>query len=251
MNARKSGRYRRREGCFGFTLIELLVVMSVIAIMAGAWFGGLNGGVSAKLQSAQLMMTNLVTNARGLAQGSGRRTRLLVHADGGEVQPAGRFLRFVALQQRELDGVTWTTVRTAMLPEETYVVPLSPRAFSGLVSGGDGAANDWTRPSVPGTELGSTLFDGSSVGVDLRDGAPAASFQGVQFTERGTLAKLDGSGVLSGPTILLLVAAGRTTAPEARAAGASPVELIDANKVRGVFLSQHAVPILVNDKESL
>lgn len=244
---------RLRRSASASTLIELLVVIGVIAIMSAALFGALNGGDSAKLQSAQLMMTNLVTNARGVALSSGRRTRVLVHADLSSSQPAGRFLRFVAVQQMDPGSATWTTIKTVELPKGVYVVPLSPRAIPGLVGVANGsAANDWTLPSAPNAELGSTLFVGAGVSVDLRDGARAANFQGVQITERGTLAKLDGTGwSTSAIPTMLIVAAGRAKSPGTYISSESPVELPDANTIRGAFLSSYAVPFLINDKGSL
>lgn len=250
MIGHKHQRVGRRQ-VSAFTLIELLVVVGVIAIMAAVLFGAINGGGAAKLQSAQLMMTNLVTNARGVAQSSGRRTRVLVHADVSSSQPTGRFLHFVAVQQLDPAGTTWVTIKTMELPDGVYVVPLSPRSISGLVGATNGsAANDWTLPSAPNVELGSRLFAGASVSVDLGDGAPAANFQGVQLTERGTLARLDGGGAVLTP-ILLIVAAGKAKPPGTYNSGESPVELPDSGNIRGAFLSNYAVPFLIKDKESL
>jgi len=234
----------------GFTLIELLVVIGVVGVLAAVMLGALNSGESAKLQTAQLTMTNLVTNARSIAQSSGRRTRILVHADIGASQPAGRFLQFIAVQQKDTDGLNWTTIRTLHLPDETFVVPLNPTVISGLID--SALAGEWAIPSSPSSVLGSTLFAGNSQFVDLMDGFPTATFQGVQFTERGTLAKLDGTGwSLSSTPVLLLVASGRAKAPGAFSAGTSPVELSDSNKIRGAYLSVYAVPFMLNDKQSL
>lgn len=231
--------------------MELLVVIGLIAGLALFLVGGLvGGGKSVSLQAAQATSSSLISAARAKAQSTGKRTRLLVHADLGSAQDSSRFLRMIVLQQADQTGskpTTWTTLDITYLPSGTYVVPKDPKVFTQLV---DAVTQNWQRPANTTKSLGSSLFGGNAQTIDLVDGNPAASFQGIMFTERGTIACIDGSGIVADTEIELVLAAGVVVAPASRQSGQSPVRLPDPNLVRGLSVSSYGVPALINDRQS-
>ena len=80
----------------GFTLLELLVVTGLIATVSVVLVRGLGaGGQASALQSAQATVAGLITTARTKAPATGRKVRLLLHAD--PVAPE-RYLRHLVLQ---------------------------------------------------------------------------------------------------------------------------------------------------------
>lgn len=240
----------------GFTLIELLVVIAIIVTMAALLIGGLRGtGKSANLQAAQNMISNVLTVARAKAISSQRRTRIIFQTDAGAGQPSERFLHFFALQQLPdaLDdpkGSTWVTIKRYALPDEVYVLPVDLDQFPGLIStSGSSDETNWMY-SDGSKKMGSRLFYGNSVRFDLKGGQLESLYQGVMFTARGTIARLDGTGGFPNYyTADIVVATGRLQSPDVVAGGGSPIVLINANSVRAVQVSTYGVPMLVNNRE--
>lgn len=215
----------------GFTLIELLVVIALIAGFAAFLIGsgGLGGGKSASLQSAQSTLANLIIAARTRAMATGQNARVLVQIAPTSTLAADRYLRYLVLQT--FDGTTWTTVSDAYLPAGTYLVPRDPAAVSGLLP--DGV--NWTRPS-DGTTLRSTaLRSGSELPATI-DGTVSETWSAITFTPAGTT--INSSD--------LVIGLARPTPENV----ASPIQFEAPERVRGLTLSQYGVPALVNGRES-
>jgi len=245
----------------GFTLIELLVVIAIVVTMAALLVGGLGGtGKVANLQAAQSLITNVLTTARAKAVSSQRRTRVIFHTDAGTGQPSGRFLRYFALQQLpaaesewRIPG-DWVTIKTYSLPEGTYVLPYDLIQFPNLLfSGSNSAETNWEYHTSKFNGKGSLLFQGGSVSIDLSDGYPEGNYQGVMFTERGTISVLNGGGSHSKDTdrdlVGVILGTGNVQAPDASATNSAPIMFTNSNEVRAVQLSTYGVPILVNNRE--
>jgi prepilin-type N-terminal cleavage/methylation domain-containing protein len=246
MNTRRSPLPSLRPWCKGgFTLLELLVVIGLIAAMSFLLIGGLTGGgKSAALQAGQATISNLVTVARTKAIATGKRTRILLPVN--QSNPA-QFLRFIVLQTVRDPAATepqWDTIDAAMLPEGVYLAPRDPSGFPGLLASG----LDWRRRPPASTILGSSLFDGAPQVIDLQDGAAPVLCEGISFTERGTLAKIDGSGItLTSLPFALVVLSGRRLPPSE---SSLPVQLDSPDSARGLIVSLHGVPALINGRDS-
>lgn len=242
----------------GFTLIELLVVIAIIVTMAALLVGGLGGtGKVANLQSAQSLISNVITTARAKAISSQRRTRIIFHADAGASQPDGRFLHFFSLQQLptaesewRIPG-DWVTIKNYTLPEGIYVLPFDMNQFAGLIPASNGELEtDWRYVTGNSNQMGSRLFKGDSVIIDLQDGRLPAQHQGVMFTERGTISQLDGKGGYTSSYVAdVVIATGRIQSPDTTASGGSPIVLTNSNEVRAVQVSTYGVPLIVNNRE--
>lgn len=228
-----------------FTLIELVVVVGLIAAISYFVVGGFVGvGNSTALQSAQATVANSVTAARLRAVATGKRTRILLPVDYTD---SGRFLRVLVLQAVRdpfASSVVWDTVMRFPLPDGVYVCPRDPSTFAGLLASGF----DWSRRPISLEALGSSAFAGSPVTIDLQDGEPAVSCEGVSFTERGSLAKIDGSGwsLSSLPPVIVVVNGQR----QSLSAGNLPVVLRNPDGARGVMVSVNGVPALIDQRSS-
>jgi len=229
------------QQCSGFTLLELLVVVGLIAACASFLFSGLAGaGKTHALQSAQATVANLVTAGRLKAQATNRKTRLLVNVDPGS---SLRYLRLVVLQLARQPGsspVDWDTIQSVYLPANTYVVP---GALTGLVSD----PTRWKRVSDATQDLVSDLFKNQSLSLALEDEATVQTWTGVAFTPNGTLAALGTGPPPKGSVVLAL---GRARPPASYATGDPPVQLGDAQAVRGLVLSAYGVPALLNERNA-
>jgi len=224
-----------------FTLLELLVVIGLIAAMSVFLIGGLaGGGKSAALQSAQATVSTLVTAARTKAPAANRKTRLLVNADVGSPE---RYLRLVVLQLARQSGSSptdWDTIQSILLPAGVYVMPGS---LTGLVAD----ATQWKRVADPTEDLASDLFKNQSLMYALEgDGTPQL-WTGVAFTPTGTLASL---GIGTPPRGSLVLALGQVLPPGSFATGDPPVQLVNAQAVRGLVLSAYGVPALLNERNA-
>jgi len=225
----------------GFTLLELLVVIGLIAAMSFLLASGLTGGgKSVALQSAQATLSNLVTAARTKAPAANRKTRLLVNAD--TVSP-DRYLRFIVLQLARQPGSSpadWDTIQSLSLPAGAYVVP-------GLLTGLVTDATQWKRVSDPADDLVSDLFKNQSLTYAIEGDTTAQLWTGVAFTPNGTLAAL-GSG--PPPKGAIVLALGQARPPGSYTAGSPPVQLGNAQTVRGLVLSAYGVPALLNERNA-
>jgi len=79
----------------GFTLIELLVVLVVMGLMMGLISFSLIGGGGAELGAAQRELLGLVQQARTRAALSGQETRLIVHAEEGDLEKYHRYVELI------------------------------------------------------------------------------------------------------------------------------------------------------------
>lgn len=238
MSPTRSGRAPSR----GFTLLELLIVIGLIAALSSFLLRPLVAGSANSLQSAQTQIANLVTAARIKAAATGKRTRLLFHVDP-TVNPDGRFLRFVVLQQGSDHSTnpTWTTVESAYLPENVFFVPATLSTPAGLVA--DPSA--WRKVSNQAESLISDMLaQVNSLQLDIDD--QVQRWAGFVFTANGTLAPFVSGGQV--PRGNLAVALGAARPPGTYDSGQSPVQLRDAEAVRGVTLSTYGIPALLNER---
>lgn len=233
-----------RRAAAGFTLLELLVVVGLIAGMSFFLLRGFAGGSATSLQTGQAQLANLITAARTKAAATGRRTRVLVHADA-LANPDRRFLRFVALQlanDATASPAGWTTMDSGFLPENIFVVPSSVTLANGLV--GDVAA--WKKETTPAEDLVSDLL-GQTVSVALEGDFTAQTFAGFVCTPNGTLGSVSGGFPPKG---LVVLTVGAARAPGSYAAGEAPVQFQRPEAVRGLAVSAYGIPTLLNDRAS-
>jgi type II secretory pathway pseudopilin PulG len=225
-----------RRASAAFTLLELLVVVGLIAGFSFLLFGALRGGGrAAALQSGQATLANLVAAARTRAMASGESARLLIHVDPGSPEAAGRYLRYLALQVQS--GGVWPAgpVAETFLPEGVWVVPGNfPTIPAGLFAAN--ATPPWTKPD--GSPLRSTALRAASITSETINSSVAEQWVSITFAASGTTAQ-------SGDLILAL---GQVRPPGSSAPGESPVELGNAEQVRGLALSVYGVPVLVGDR---
>ncbi len=223
-----SGGVSRR----GFTLVELLVVVALVAGMAALFVAGVGrGGQGAALQSAQATMANVVTAARTKAMATGKRVRILVHADARD---AARFRRFIALQQEtSYLSNTWDPPYERLsLPEGIAVLPRSTRVPTGFYP----ENVPWTKVSGS-TALHSSALDTAAVNVAV-DRANEEVWEVIQFTPFGTISPNPGDVVLTTVT---------RRAPGSFAEGESPVRAEKVERVRGIAISTYGVPMLIDE----
>ncbi len=224
-----------------FTILELLVVIGLIAALSVFLFSGLaGGGKSAALHSAQATVSSLVTTARTKAPATNRKTRLLVNIETGSPE---RYLRFLVLQLARQPGSSpadWDTIQSLFLPTGAYVVPAS---LTGLVND----ATQWRRVSDPAADLTSDIFQNQSLSYAIEGDATAQLWTGVAFTSNGTLAALGGGPPPKGSIVLAL---GQPRPPGSYAAGEPPIQLGNAQTVRGLVLSAYGVPALLNERSA-
>jgi hypothetical protein len=181
-----------------------------------------------------------VTAARTKAPATNRKVRLLVNVEPGSPE---RYLRFVVLQLARQPGPSpadWDTVQSVHLPAGIYVVPHS---LTGLVADAAG----WKRVSDASADLVSDLFQNQSLSHALEGDSTPQLWTGVAFTPNGTLAAL-GSG--PPPKGSIVLAPGQIRPPGSYAVGEPPVQLGDAQAVRGLLLSAYGVPALLNERNA-
>lgn len=228
-----------------FTLMELLIVIGLIAVLAtglAVAFG--RGSDSVSLQAAQANVANVVAQARALAISSGRRTRVLVPTDASRTD---QFLRRLVLQQvrdSTASPLQWDTVASVELPDGIYVAPRNPSGFSGLLD----PARDWRRRPGGNDLMGSTLFAGDPQTVDLQDGLEPVVCEGISFTDRGTIARIDGAGSpgFTALPLTVMVLPGRQLPPDQNRAVS--IQLNNPDAVRGVLVSTYGIPTLVHER---
>lgn len=217
------------------------MVIGLIAAMSVLLFSGLTGsGKSASLQSAQATLSTLITAARTKAPATNRKARLLINADPGAPD---RYLRFIVLQLARQPGsspVDWDTIQSLSLPAGAYVVP-------GLLTGLVADATQWKRVSDPADDLASDLIRNQSLTWQIEGDATALLWTGVAFTPNGTLAALAGGPPPKGSIVIAL---GQPRTPGTYQAGEPPIQLNNAQTVRGLVLSAYGVPALLNERNA-
>jgi type II secretory pathway pseudopilin PulG len=235
----------KARGPNAFTLLELLVVIGLIAAMVLVLAGGFTGsGKSAALQAGQALMSNLVTASRTKAIATGKRTRILLPLDFSNSTQVLRLIVLQTIRDPDAAVLQWDTFETVMLPEGVYLSPRDPSAYPGMLAPG----LDWRRRPTSSIVLGSSIFDGAPQTIDLQDGTEPMLCEGIVFTERGTLAKLDGTGIsLTSLPFAFVVMSGRKLPSDA---GSYPVQFDNPNSARGLIVSTHGVPALINSRES-
>lgn len=242
----------------GFTLIELLVVIAIIGVLAAVLVGGLGGGSdSVKLQAGQSMIANLITVARSKAISSGRRTRLVFHADLRAGHNPERFLNYLILQQlptadSEWAGNDWLTLSTHKLPKGIYTLPYDLSRYPDILPEGV-SESTWQYSSTNTNLMASRLFrttSGIGVEIDMKDGESASYYQGIMFTHRGTISKLDGS--FGGSSLNdVIVTTGQKNPPSNLTSGSSPIVISNPDLIRSVLVSTYGVPVLINNREDM
>ncbi len=137
-----SSTFQRRRG--GFTLIELLVVLGIMVFATGLMLGVGGGGEGAALGSAQRVLSGMARGARGQAVLKNTRTRLIIHADPGDLDKFGRFAGIVC---EETGGSgRWVAATAGIhLPDGIYFDP----DLSGRMSGGNWSAANTMRLDYP------------------------------------------------------------------------------------------------------
>lgn len=221
---------------YAFTLLELLVVIALMATLSLVLAaGGRGGSKSAALQSAQALLSNMVTAARTQAMASGQSSRVLVQVDAtSAVQPL-RYLRYVTVQTQAAGG--WQTITEAFLPDGVYVVPGN---FTSIPAGlfAANTSTPWTKSD--GSALRSTALRTNAITTEAINGPDAEQWAGITISaSAGTVQSGD-----------LILAAGRLRPPGSYAPGESLVELENPENVRGLTLSAYAVPALINARSS-
>ncbi len=217
----------------GFTLMELLVVVALVAAMASLFVAGVGrGGQGAALRSAQATMANAVTAARAKAMASGKRVRILVHADARD---ATRFRRFIALQSETTYlSNTWDrSYQRFGLPEGTAILPRATRVPAGFYV--DNLS--WTK-AASSAALHSSALNPATVNVAI-DGADEATWEVIQFTPFGTMSTGAGDVVIATVT---------RRAPGTLAEGESPVRAEEVERVRGLAISTYGVPMPIDER---
>jgi type II secretory pathway pseudopilin PulG len=227
-----------------FTLLELLVVVGLIGGLSLFFISNIRGGQANSLQSAQGILANYVAAARSKAAASGKRTRLLFHADPTN-NTDNRFLRYIVLQQgsdNSSNPSSWTTIDSAFLPDGVYLVPATLTLATNLVS----SPTDWRKVSAPAEDLISDMLAQTN-SVTIQGDSTAQTWAGFVFTPNGTLAPF-GSG--QAPRGNLILALGAANSPGVVAAGNSPVTLREPNAVRGLALSAYGIATMLNDRNA-
>ncbi len=225
-----------RSSASGFTLIELLVVIALIAGLTALLLGDLGGGgKSTTLQSAQAAVSGVITVARTKAVSSGQSSRVLVNIDPTSTPEPARYLRYIVVQTQTA-GV-WQTVTDLYLPEGAYIIPGDFTSLpAGLFSEG---ASSWVK--VDGaTALRSTVLRSNQITTEVINSAAAEQWVAFSIAGAGTTAQAGD----------LILACGRPRAPNAYAAGESPVELYSRDNVCGITLSTYGLAVLIGDRPS-
>lgn len=224
-----------------FTLIELLVVVALIAVLSFLLLGGLAGnGSGAALQSAQLVVADLVAVARLKAASTGRKTRLLISIDP---RREDRFLSLLILQVARQPGASpsgWDSIQRQRLPAGTCVVP---DIVTNLVDD----PSRWRRTSDPTIPLASDVLAGQVVPVALEGDVATERWAGLAFTPNGTLSSLAGGPPPKG---FLLVARCQRIDRNGSDPEQPPLRLLSPPAVRGMVLSAYGVPSLLNDQRA-
>ncbi|HVU25316.1 MAG TPA: prepilin-type N-terminal cleavage/methylation domain-containing protein [Opitutus sp.] len=225
--ARRCGR--------GFTLIELLVVIALIATMSAFLVGGLRGNKTARLQTAQATIANLITAARTRAAASGCRVRLLINADAAN---SARFRRMIAMQQEtSYKADDWTTTVTVVtLPEGIIVLPYKDRIPTGLYAN----SGDWTKTAAGSgsSQLQSSSLWATPVTIAVQMTA-AEDWDVIQFTPNNTMTYGTGD---------LVLATASVRPPGSYMPGESPARAESPDTVRGITISTYGVPSLINSR---
>ena len=169
----------------GFTLIELLVVVTIIGILLTVGSFGLrnfskSSGVTAGVPIAEAVFSE----ARSLASGNGRKTRVLISADANDEE---RYLRYmiVVMESEASDGEAtsrWVAAsRGVYLPDGVY--------FSQDNSYIDHAASSGQIPELVGSEQ--DIFSG--VGSSERNGNLSGPYFYYQFNGQGRAENIEGT----------------------------------------------------------
>lgn len=219
----------RRRFTAGFTIMELLVVVGLIAAFAVIVAMPLAGsGKSVALQSAQAMISNLISGSRARAISTNTEVRLLFRA----APELPDYRRLIVLIAKKSDG-SWEAVDSYFLPNGTYVLPYKSRILSGSFDEDD----KW---KVSDSEyLGSSALNNSLFSFAFDAGVEAWEY--IAFTPRGTV---DGAGSL-------ILALGRPRSPAEAVGGGSPIVLGSPDAIRGVQVSSYGVPRLLDGRDAL
>ncbi|MEK9772153.1 MAG: prepilin-type N-terminal cleavage/methylation domain-containing protein, partial [Opitutae bacterium] len=87
----------------GFSLLELLVVLAVMGVMMGVLGFSILGNSSSNLADTQRMLISYLQKTRALAVASGLETRIIVFAEGANVEKYLRYAQIVTLDENKSD----------------------------------------------------------------------------------------------------------------------------------------------------
>ena len=211
----------------GFTLIELLVVLVVMGLMMGLISFSLIGGGGAELGAAQRELLGLVQQARTRAALSGQETRLVVHAEEGDIEKYHRYVELIVKDTCATTNETkWLVMgEGAYLTDGVFFVP-EDHSFCEV-------SEDWRTDAY-------TVWSGQDDDFELMDtfkgerkeGA-GTKFRYLAFNTMGSVIYPSGNGGSNLQKPPRLVIANGNPNP---ISGGKPIEFRDPNLIAGILM---------------
>lgn len=212
----------------GFTLIELLVVLVVMGLMMGLISYSLIGGGGAELGAAQRELLGLVQQARTRAALSGQETRLIVHAEAGDIEKYHRYVELVVKDTCSTTNETkWLVMgEGSYLTDGVFFVPAEDDSSCEV-------AEDWRTDAY-------TVWSGHNDDFELKDSFKGEREQGagtkfryLGFNSMGSVIypSVQGGANLQKPPRLVI--ANGSPNP---VSGEKPIDFRDPNLIAGILL---------------